>query len=256
MTRIRHGFTLIELLVVISIISLLIAILLPALQSARDVAKDIQCLSNQRQVGIALVAYSTDHDGYLPAAWDASVSPAVDWSTNLSRYMTNRQGDWSVSHEEQLIAMSCPSAMIDRGVLHYAPNFLIMAEQPWAMNPAWYDLPYAYRLDQAKRASKVMSISDACQSVSGNSSLSLHDLNAGTNNHRNHYYDPSDPDNNDPIDPGPNEDLGYRNLRWRHSSGGKEPGSVGGAVNVLFLDGHASTVKEGALLNENIRADG
>lgn len=65
----RHsGFTLIELLVVISIISLLVAILLPALSAARESARSVQCLSNQRQIVIAQSSYVADEDGYLPPA--------------------------------------------------------------------------------------------------------------------------------------------------------------------------------------------
>lgn len=57
-----RGFTLIELLVVISIIALLIAILLPALTQARAVAQGAACLSNQRQIGLAMVMYLGDND--------------------------------------------------------------------------------------------------------------------------------------------------------------------------------------------------
>ncbi len=60
------GFTLIELLVVISIIAILVAILLPALESARDVARQSKCLSRQRQLTIACHAYATDENGLLP----------------------------------------------------------------------------------------------------------------------------------------------------------------------------------------------
>jgi prepilin-type N-terminal cleavage/methylation domain-containing protein/prepilin-type processing-associated H-X9-DG protein len=56
-----HAFTLIELLVVISIISLLVAILLPALASARKAAQNTQCMSQFRQLGIAVHAYLNDN---------------------------------------------------------------------------------------------------------------------------------------------------------------------------------------------------
>ena len=63
----RRGFTLVELLVVIGIIALLVGILLPTLSSARDSAKTVACLSNQRQIGQGLVFYNNDWNGALPA---------------------------------------------------------------------------------------------------------------------------------------------------------------------------------------------
>lgn len=65
----RQGFTLIELLVVISIIALLVGILLPALGAARKTAQRAVCLSNQRQVGVAMMTYTTNNKGLIPYAF-------------------------------------------------------------------------------------------------------------------------------------------------------------------------------------------
>jgi prepilin-type N-terminal cleavage/methylation domain-containing protein/prepilin-type processing-associated H-X9-DG protein len=64
----RRAFTLIELLVVISIIALLIALLLPALSAAREAARSAVCLSNQRQLGLAVQNYAAQNDGAIPPA--------------------------------------------------------------------------------------------------------------------------------------------------------------------------------------------
>ncbi len=82
------GFTLIELLVVLSIIALLLAILLPALSGARSVAKQAICLSNQRQLGIALAAYGVDHDGLRPSpSWHEGQPDMRTWDRALGDYV-------------------------------------------------------------------------------------------------------------------------------------------------------------------------
>ncbi len=64
----RDGFTLIELLVVVSIIAVLISLILPAMQQARESAKHVICLSNQKHLAFATLTYLEDHDGVAPPA--------------------------------------------------------------------------------------------------------------------------------------------------------------------------------------------
>lgn len=70
----KRGFTLIELLVVIAIIALLLAILIPGLKLAKDVAKRTLCASRLRQVGVAMRSYSQSFE-YLPDAYDRNDNP-------------------------------------------------------------------------------------------------------------------------------------------------------------------------------------
>lgn len=65
----KYGFTLIELLVVIAIIALMAAILFPVFASAREKARQANCISNERQMGLALLQYVSDNDGGEPT-WD------------------------------------------------------------------------------------------------------------------------------------------------------------------------------------------
>jgi prepilin-type N-terminal cleavage/methylation domain-containing protein/prepilin-type processing-associated H-X9-DG protein len=82
----RTAFTLIELLVVIAMIALLMGILLPSLHRARRQARKIACLSNLRQIGIALQAYLPDSEYRLPPSSCHVKDPNEHWLRVLTRY--------------------------------------------------------------------------------------------------------------------------------------------------------------------------
>ena len=80
----KKGFTLIELLVVIAIIALLMAIILPALRAAKELASGAVCVSNQRQLCLAWMAYAEDNDSYIVGG---SNYCSADWKPTPYRWV-------------------------------------------------------------------------------------------------------------------------------------------------------------------------
>lgn len=138
----RAAFTLIELLVVLAIIGVLASLLLPALARAKGLARSTACLSNLRQIGVALNLYVQDHDNRLPFMRDRSPAPPptnAPPDTNalpspdvvLASYLGGAAGVWR-----------CPadrSGLFERTGASYAWNSLLNGQDP--------DRPRLFTLD-------------------------------------------------------------------------------------------------------------
>jgi prepilin-type processing-associated H-X9-DG protein len=145
---IKKSFTLIELMLVITIVVILSSMLLPALKSARDNARAIQCLNNQKQYSLAIQIYSGDYS-YLPIPYDDTISLSW-WNCLLNNGYVKRTN------------MACPVQIAGRKlasnfVSSYALNYMINVK----------DGSGNYTKNSLRRQEQVKNPSAACVGTDG-----------------------------------------------------------------------------------------
>jgi prepilin-type N-terminal cleavage/methylation domain-containing protein len=150
----RSGFTLVELLVVIAIIGVLVALLLPAVQAAREAARRMQCANNLKQIGLALQTYESAHGTFPPG------------------FISRVTGTWSGGGNDPI-----PEA--GPGWSFFA-LLLPQLEQPGLHNAINFNLPITDAANQAARATRVSSFQ--CPSDAWTGPVTVWPASLGVNN--------------------------------------------------------------------------
>ncbi len=141
----RFGFSLIEVLVTVAVIAVLLAILLPALQGARDQSRGAVCLSNLRQIGLAAYYYAERDRWYPRAYWSAEKR----WMDAIKPFLTKNSEVYRCPMDSKQIAVTWDPTII----MSYGINTFRFADPEFCF---WYGV----RMDRIKRPQGVIIFAD------------------------------------------------------------------------------------------------
>jgi prepilin-type N-terminal cleavage/methylation domain-containing protein/prepilin-type processing-associated H-X9-DG protein len=158
-----RGFTLVELLVVIGIIAVLVSLLLPALNKARDASRTVACLSNLKQIMMATTAYATVSRDGLPAGSHSPSGDDYNWPLAIAPFAGGGNSG-SPNGIQWPKVYQCPNATFQgMGNLHYSANTVVMPrmDQQYGYTTKYYYRPF--KLSQVRPPSKVFMYGDGMQ---------------------------------------------------------------------------------------------
>ncbi len=240
----NRGFTLIELLVVIAIIAILAAILFPVFAKAREKARQITCLSNEKQMGLGMLQYVQDSDEAFPQGqyFDTNHNP-LDWQNAIYPYMktgvgsvgaggvTTYNGKDGVWHCPSFPSVQVSEYGANKNLCH-SPDYA--AAGIGSTTLAQIDFS-ADKIMIVEKGAAFSAIRGGHPLVATDEYLWTYDAFGGTNDDetRDLKYDYDAPDDaTDNTYPAPTDFP-----RYRHS----------GTCNVLYTDGHAKSIVKGRL---------
>jgi prepilin-type N-terminal cleavage/methylation domain-containing protein/prepilin-type processing-associated H-X9-DG protein len=246
----RRGFTLIELLVVIAIIALLLAMLIPALEAAKQRAMDMMCTSNMRQIGLALMLYLNDSDGVTPDVYPPQSTkapmPSGDWSNGWRWFhkdtlipIDNGRQDayWGVAlreHTKNRKIFGCPAYKSVAGQLISTAGGSIDVDEVWLIDEAAFGLnafSSNIRETEIRKPQEFIFCTDHVEPRTEQDTIDMfHNNDTPGAMNLTHFRPGSPRADRTPL---------YRGI-FRHAIKFNDDFRTGGKAGVLWFDGHVS----------------